>query len=207
MQRLLEQNAKDIHSDLSKREASRKKIDKAVYLERTLYSKEEFLRLVWMYAPGILGSELYNQLTPDEEPRTLQNLVKKITDHYQYESPHQIFMALNSKLSRVRQVEQYDSGSNASENNRWFEGCITVNGTFDPRLVRELWVRDLLKHERKQSPYGMYYIEDGCHRALVYAINLEFKVVDYIPIKVRWCKSWRHILPWAAEPDTSHDDN
>ena len=100
----------------------------------------------------------------------------------------------------LQQVKQKDRSHwlGKSADNKWFENCIVMNGTFDPRLIGELWVRDLLKG-KLESPEGRYYIEDGSHRALVYALNLEFNnVVKYIPVKIRLCKSWRHILPWAT---------
>ena len=162
---------------------------------------DEFFNLVWMEAPGILGRDLYNQLTPETEPRTLKNLVKRIRDHYHHNSPHEILEALNHKLSLIPEVKQHNWRTNTSENNAWFEGCVAINGTFDPRLIRELWVRDLLEHEAKQSPDGIYYIEDGSHRALVYALNLAFNEMEYIPVTVRWCRSWRHIFQWAQEPN------
>lgn len=202
MQSMLLEQARDNHSDSSKHEESRQKIQDAVYDELTLNKKEDFLRLVWMDSEGILGTDLYNTLTPRNETRTLKNLVTRIRQHIPGDSPHKIFEELNNRLSSLPLVDNYQIGTNTSMNNKWFAGCIAMNGTFDPRLIRELWVRDLLKHEKNQSANGTYYIEDGSHRALVYALNLDFNVVEYIPIKVRWCKSWRHIFPWAQEPES-----
>ena len=198
MKSMLLEQARKNHSDASNCEASRRKIKEAVYYERTLYSKNEFLRLVWMKADNILGSNLYKKLTPEYEPRTLKNLVKRIRDNYPQDSPHKIFEALDRELSLLQQIphDVYEYGTNTSMNNQWFEGCIAINGAFDPRLIRELWVTDLDEREKRQSQDGIYYIEDGSHRALVYALNLDFGLVDYIPIKVRWCKSWSHIYPW-----------
>lgn len=201
MKSLLIENARSIHRDQDKRKDWHHRIERAVYLERTLYTTDDFFNLVWMEAENILGSDLYNQLTPREEPRTLKKLVERIRDCYPGNSSHEILEQLNRKLSALRQVTNYNNGTNTSENNTWFEGCVAINGTFDPRLIPELWVRDLLRHESEQSPEGIYYIEDGCHRALVYALNLAFNEKEYIPVKVRWCKSWRHILPWAQEPE------
>ena len=200
MRSLLLQNAREIHSAPCKREASRRKIKAAVYMERTLYSMDEFLRLVWMDAESILGSHLYNQLTPSNQSRTLKNLVKRIRQHYPGGSPHAVLEVLNHRLSSLPHVERYERETNTSMNNTWFEGCVAMNGTFDPRLIRELWVRDLKRDEAEQSPDGIYYIEDGSHRALVYALNLEFEETEYFPITVCWCKSWRHIFRWSAEP-------
>lgn len=198
---LLEQ-AWSIHSDPLRREASCRKIKEAVYDELTLYTKNEFLRLVWMRADNILGVDLYNKLTPEDEPRTLKNLVKRIKDNYSQGSPHEIFVALNSQLSSLPCVahDVYEYGTNTSMNNKWFESCIAINGAFDPRLIRELWLEELNEREKKQSgDDGMYYIVDGCHRALVYALNLDFNLVEYMPVKVLLCESWSHIYPWYSE--------
>lgn len=202
MIRLLLENARKIHLNPSSREASRRKIEEAVYFDRTLYTADAFFNLVWMDAENILGTNLYNRLTPKEEPRTLKNLVKRIRDRYPGDSPHEILSVLNSELSWLRKVEQYVGETNTSENNKWFAGCVAINGTFDPRLIRELWVRDLLEHESRQSPAGIYYIEDGSHRAFVYALNLAFNETAYVPVKVRWCQSWKHIFPWAQETES-----
>ena len=201
MRSLLLKNARSIHRDQDKRKDSHRKIENAVYLERTLYTTDDFFNLVWMEAENILGSDLYKQLTPRGKPRTLKTLIERIIDCCPGNSSHEILEQLNRKLSSLPQVTNYDNGTKTSENNAWFEGCIAINGTFDPRLIRELWVRDLLRHESEQSPEGIYYIEDGCHRALVYALNLKLNEKEYVPVKVRWCKSWKHILPWAQEPE------
>ena len=182
---------------------SRDNINNADYVEQTLDTEDDFLRLVWMDSENILGSEMFNQLTPRNEPRTLKNVVERIRNNYPYDSPHNIFEALNHKLSLLKQVEHKERSlwSGKSANTMWFENCIIINGTFDHRLIGELWVRDLLTHELEQSPEGTYYIEDGSHRALVYALNLEFNAVEYMPVRIRWCKSWQHIFPWAQEPN------
>lgn len=204
MKRLLLENAKKIHTDPSILQESRDKIRNAVYFKRTLYNKDEFLNLVWMEAGNILGLELYNQLTPESLPRTLGDIVERIRLNYSGDSTYEILEALNRKLSSLHHVEysQYSIEAEVSTNIHWFEECLAINGTFDVRLMPELWVRDLLKHEKNQTPEGLYYIEDGCHRALIFALHLYFEETKYIPITVLWCKSWNHILPWAQEPNS-----
>ena len=202
MKESLLENAEKVHTNRAKFEESRRKIENAIYWKRTLYIVDEFFNLVWMEAPNILGAGLYNQLTPDGKSRTLRSVVKRIREHFPGNSPHEVLHSLNHRLSRVEQIvfDRWTFGRDESVNNKWFEGCVAINGTFDPRLMRELWVRDLFPHEAEQSQDGTYYIEDGSHRALVYALNLEFKVMEYMPIELRWCKSWKHILPWAQGP-------
>lgn len=202
MKSLLLKNARKLHTDGSETRKSLERIKNANYEERILESKDDFLQLVWMSSENILGTEMFNQLTPRNEPRALKDVVKRIRDCYPYDSPHYIFEVLNYELSSLKQVKQKKRSHwlGISANNKWFENCIIMNGTFDHRLIGELWVRDLLNHELEQSSESKYYIEDGSHRALVYALNLDFNAVEYIPVKIRWCKSWRHIFPWAQEP-------
>ncbi|MCG9128058.1 hypothetical protein JT359_10705 [Candidatus Poribacteria bacterium] len=203
MKSLLIENARKLNTNPSKLQKSQKRIRNSVYYQRTLYREDEFLNLVWMVAGNILGSELYNHLTPDDQPRTLGNIVKRIKLNNSGDSTHEILEELNRKLALLQQVESsgYSIEKEVSTNIHWFEDCLAINGTFDPRIMQELWVRDLLKYEKNQSPEGLYYIEDGCHRALIYALRLYFEEAKYIPTRVLWCKSWRHILPWAQEPE------
>ena len=201
MNRLLLENARKNNLNASCRQAARRNIEKAVYFHRTLSTKDAFFNLVWMDAVNILGVQLYNKLTPKDEPRTLKNVVERMRERYRGDSPHEILSALNHELSLLGCVNEYIWERNTSENNKWFSACVAINGTFDPRLIGELWVRDLLADESKQSPAGIYYIEDGSHRALVYALNLVFHQTAYVPVNVYWCRSWKHIFSWAEEPE------
>ena len=42
-----------------------------------------------------------------------------------------------------------------------------------------------------------FYLEDGNHRVLVYAIFLRLHAVVYQPIRVIFSRDWSHLYPWA----------
>ena len=60
--------------------------------------------------------------------------------------------------------------------------------------MRELWIRNLTDYregERESCPEGSFYIEDGNHRALVYAVILECgNGVSYENVKALHATSW-----------------
>ena len=107
MNRLLLENARKNNLNASCRQAARRNIEKAVYFHRTLSTKDAFFNLVWMDAVNILGVQLYNKLTPKDEPRTLKNVVERMRERYRGDSPHEILSALNHELSLLGCVNEY----------------------------------------------------------------------------------------------------
>ena len=93
-------------------------------------------------------------------------------------------------------VEIFDE---LSEKDDWFESYLVLSARFDPRLMGHLWIRDLRTHEKEQEIKGSFYIEDGCHRALVYALYLAFEHLDYdkAPVMAYHTTTWKPILPWS----------
>ena len=84
------------------------------------------------------------------------------------------------------------------EDEPWFEGCFLISARFDPRLMGELLVRPLAAYEKPaHSPKVRFYLEDGNHRALVYAVFLRLCAEKYQPVRVIFSKDWTHLYPWA----------
>ena len=80
----------------------------------------------------------------------------------------------------------------------WFEGCFLISARFDPRLRGELLVRPLAAYEKPAHfPKIRFYLEDGNHRALVYAVFLRLCAEAYQPVRVISSKNWTHLYPWA----------
>ena len=53
-------------------------------------------------------------------------------------------------------------------------GAFIISARFDPRLLGELLIRPLAAYEKPiHSPKIRFYLEDGNHRALVYAVFSE----------------------------------
>ena len=73
-----------------------------------------------------------------------------------------------------------------------------ISAKFDPRLMGELLVRPLTAYEKPaHSPKIRFYLEDGNHRALVYAVFLKLHAETYQPVRVIFSKDWTHLYPWA----------
>ena len=82
-----------------------------------------------------------------------------------------------------------------AEKEAWFKRHAYISRSLNKGLMGELWVRNLVKsdvadHERKGSPNGTFYIEDGNHRALVYAVHLELETAVYDPVDAIHSTSW-----------------
>ena len=83
-----------------------------------------------------------------------------------------------------------------SEDEPWFEGCFIISARFDPRLTGELLIRSLTACEKPaHAPKIRFYLEDGNHRALVYAVSLRLHAVVYQPARVIFSRDWSHLYP------------
>ena len=184
MKELLMKNANKLYWYPSKYEEYRHKIERTRYKICCL-SEKEFNSLVFMEANDTVwdkNQELVNKLTPKGESRTIQDVVERIVREYPHELPIKIFKHL-------------------SEDEPWFDGCFTVSARFDPRLLGELKVRPLTDEERTRSSEGSFYLEDGNHRALVYAMFLRLGIIkEYESVRVIFSEDWEHIYPWGRVP-------
>ena len=76
-----------------------------------------------------------------------------------------------------------------------------MSARFDLRLFGELKVRHLTSPEKvTHSPKIKFYLEDGNHRALVYAIFLKLGIEKYEQAQVIFSQDWSHIYPWGQSP-------
>jgi len=161
----------------SEYEATRRQIDSAAYKTFTL-SETDFYDLVFMEANGSVwanNQKLVDTLTPKGKSRTLKEVVDRILKAYPHESPIQVFKQL-------------------SNDEPWFEGCFLISARFDPRLMGELLIRPLTDYEKPaHSPKIRFYLEDGNHRALVYAVFLRLCMEAYQPVRVIFSKDWTHL--------------
>ena len=73
----------------------------------------------------------------------------------------------------------------------WFRPHKLLSERFHKELMPRLWIRNLANYERKKCPEGSFYIEDGNHRALVYAMIIALSdEKTYEPIKALHATSW-----------------
>ncbi len=181
MKELLLADAHQLSASHSEYEATRQQIERAEYETFTL-RESDFDDLVFMEANDAVwanNQKLVDILTPKGESRTLKEVVDRILTVYPHESPIQVFKQL-------------------SEDESWFEGCFLISARFDPRLMGELLIRPLTAYEKPaHSPRIRFYLEDGNHRALVYAVFLRLCAEAYQPVRVIFSKDWTHLYPWA----------
>ena len=181
MKELLLDDANRLYASPPEYAATRRKIDAAAYETFTL-SEADFNDLVFMEANDNVwagNQRLVDTLTPKGKSRTLKDVVDRILKSYPYQNPIQVFKHL-------------------SDDEPWFDGCFIISARFDPRLLGELLVRPLTAYEKPaHSPKIRFYLEDGNHRALVYAVFLRLHVEKYQPVRVIFSQDWSHLYPWA----------
>ena len=184
MKELLLKDANELYWCPSEHVDFRRKIEKAEYKTHSL-SEREFNSLVFMEANDTVwdkNQELVEKLTPKGEPRTLKTVTERILQAYPHDLPIQIFKHL-------------------SEDEPWFDGCFILSARFDYRLLGELKIRPLTVWEKEHSAEGSFYLEDGNHRALVYAVFLRLGASkEYQPVRAIWSSNWAHIFPWGQVP-------
>ena len=181
MKELLMKDANELYLSPSKRQEYGRKIEKAEY-DRFYLNEFQFNNLVFMEANDTVwdkNQELVDTLTPNGEPRTLRAVTDRILQAYPHSQPIKIFKHL-------------------SEHEPWFDGCFILSARFDYRLLGELKVRPLTVWGKRHSSPGSFYLEDGNHRALVYAVFLRLEASnEYNPVRAIWSSDWEHIFPWA----------
>ena len=181
MKALLLEDANRLFASPSDYEATRQQIEAAAYQTFTL-NEADFNDLVFMEANDNAWADnqsLVDTLTPKGKSRTLKEVVDRILKAYPYQSPIKVFKHL-------------------SDDEPWFDGCFIISARFDPRLLGELLIRPLTTFEKPaHSPQIRFYLEDGNHRALVYAVSLRLQAEKYEPVRVIFSQDWSHIYPWG----------
>ena len=151
-------------------------------------SEDEFFNLVFMNASPSWESK------PNEHKFllsicgvSLKKVMKKVVEESSYNgsAPTEIF----------RNIDVVTESSNKP----WFERHVSISQCFDKNRMGELWIRNLscypdrngkLAGERQKCPTGSFYLDDGNHRALVYAMYIEFGKMEYSPVDAIHATSW-----------------
>lgn len=145
-------------------------------------SKNEFFNLVFMNAPPRWENK------PEEHEFllslcgiSLRDVLEKVKKESSYEgqSPTDIFKGINVVAK--------------DEDNPWFQRHVEISQDFDKNRMGELWVRNLSNYdggESEKCPGGSFYVEDGNHRALVYAMYIKCGKTKYSPVNARHATSW-----------------
>jgi len=132
-----------------------------VFLLITLEDEESFLSLIWH---EIDASRL---LTPPGGSRTLKDIAQRMTDR------SLTFGRLATDLGLPK--SQHDPA--------WFKKCVSIDTRFDYGLFGWTIVVSATDHEQEQSPYGTFYIHDGCHKALVLSKRLICNEISFRPVE------------------------
>ena len=78
------------------------------------------------------------------------------------------------------------------EDRSWFRKHMLLSENFHIELMGNLWIRNLANYpggEKDKCSEGSFYIEDGNHRALVYAMMVEFGE-SYKDVEALHATSW-----------------
>ena len=150
--------------------------------------KSEFDNLVFMNAPPSWESK------PDEHKFllsicgvSLKRVVKKVIEESSYNG--------NDPTEIFRNIDVVTESSSKP----WFESHVRTSQCFDKDRMGDLWIRNLSDFvnrngkrvgERRECPTGSFYVEDGNHRALVYAMYVEFQKMEYSPVDAIHATSW-----------------
>ena len=181
-------------------EEVRQNIKEAKYHFGLITDKNVFLEnLIWMGHPedwrphtsfATKEGKVYEKIAPEGKSRSLKSVCKRIRSKYSSTNPE-----LNTPEQLLTALYQESD---------WFGPHLNLSTHFDPLLLSPLWVRSCLDHEKDDCEESKWqdklYIEDGSHRALVYALRILCEVEEFIPVPIIWCQSWKHILCWAEGP-------
>ncbi len=175
-------------------------------------TEDEFNNLVFMGAPSH-WKEAKNESKScnflyDLCHKPLKYVVEKVMRGAKHSDPNMVFERL---LDIKTKDEAYP----------WFLQHLRISQHFNKELMDRLWIRNLTKYddvgkpegnkcERTKCPDGSFYLEDGNHRALVYAVHIVCGAESYRPVKVLHATSWdiaNGILGHPCQPTKAIEDN
>ena len=145
-------------------------------------SEDEFFNLVFMNAPPAWEDK------PEEHKLllsickvSLKEVVKNVIEESTYKGsdPTEVFKSIDVIVE--------------NEHKPWFERHQHISQCFDKDQMGELWIRNLSDYdggEKETCPNGSFYLEDGNHRALVYAMYVKLGKMEYSPVDAIHATSW-----------------
>ena len=181
-------------------------------------TENEFNNLVFMGSPSWWINEAeyppwYNKekcpkLPVQEEHRflhslcfkSLKHIVQKIIERSgldgQNLNPQDVF-------ENIGIIARYDKEP-------WFKPHARLSRHFRKNLMGAIWIRNLTLEERNQCSAKAFYIEDGNHRALVYAVHIACGAATYEPVEAIHATSWEsasETLGHPVQPATVLENN
>lgn len=96
----------------------------------------------------------------------------------------------------------------------WFKRHACLSRYFRKDLMKPIWIRNLTHDERNQCSSKTFYVEDGNHRALVYAVRIACGAATYEPVEAIHATSWdsasgtpSKALRHSVQPATALENN
>ena len=114
----------------------------------------------------------------------VQAVIKKSKLDEQSLTSTAVFEQLDMKAKHKRGGEEPEP---------WFKSYAELSQCFDKDLMPPIWIRNLSVYEngeKDKCPDGTFYIEDGNHRALIYALKVDLEKVEYTPFPAIHATSW-----------------
>ena len=90
----------------------------------------------------------------------------------------------------------------------WFQKHANISRNFHKSLMTPIFIRNLAHDERNQLSQT-FYVEDGNHRVLVYAVHIACGATTYEPVKAIHATSWEpaKILDHPVQSATALEHN
>ena len=82
----------------------------------------------------------------------------------------------------------------------WFKKHAHLSRHFCKNSMEAIWTRNLTPHERNQYSSKTFYVEDGNHRALVYAVHIACGAATYEPVEAIHATSWEPASETLGHP-------
>ena len=168
--------------------------------------KDEFDNLVFMNAPPWWKHEYHrNRSARDRDLmkgqvfllglccRPLKEVVQVVIEESGLKEQDLTSIAVFEKLDMKAKHKR-----GGEEPEPWFQSYVDLSRCFNKKLMPPIWIRNLsyspdekTDTEKKRCSDGTYYIEDGNHRALIYALRLKFgEEENYDPFPAVHATSW-----------------
>lgn len=169
-------------------------------------NKDEFDNLVFMNAPPWWKHKYHSGRSRHERDLTidqvfllelcckpLKDVVQAVKEKSGLTGQDITSTAVFEKLGMKAKHER-----GGEEPEPWFKSYADLSRCFNKDLMPPIWIRNLSyspdegdRRERDKCPDGTYYIEDGNHRALIYALRLKLgEEKTYNPFEAMHATSW-----------------
>ena len=175
--------------------------ESVVYTHITL-TEEGFNNLVLFNAPPRFehdGKRFLKSLCTVRLYEAVEKVLEKISDYDEHGAS--VWDTLDMVLK------------NTSDScDEWFAHLLSLGKSFDLDCMGKLWIRNLSNpdctssgglNDGKENPEGSFYITDGSHRALIYAVKVRCDVFAYKdhPVKAIHATTWSNlsgVFGWQA---------